>query len=818
MTTYEIALQRISDAIANRATELDLSGLGMTMIPENIGECRSLSILRLNNNQLTTLPQAINHLNELKILHLHHNLIGQVPTQIGEYKHLIELRLDHNQVSNIPRTFRQLTALKHLNLSHNRLHLLPAYFDTFNRLETLYVAANNLNKLPDCIGKLPRLQRLDLAQNHIGFLPAEIGSLPKLQYLSLQNNQINHIAAEIGNLYCLQHLNLSGNLLASLPASVAQLKNLQNDPANGIIGLDLSGNRFHIPDEVYQQTPAEIIQYILDLQASRYLRPLHEAKLIFIGWGSVGKTSLINALMSGTGTFSPEQQKTDGIDIKTWRVKRGKDRIKLNVWDFGGQEIMHATHKFFMSARSAYVIVVDSRADDAYGELGIEYWLKLIRSYAGEVPIVVALNKCDQHKLEIPHLALRAKYPHIVTFVKTSCASHIGIEELRQAVEQAIAQLPHIDDVLPESYFTIKNKLELLPNDYLSYEAYLDICRKIDPEFGEVSSQSLMHLLHDLGIMFNFRDEHTSALHLQVLKPEWVTNGVYQIITAPLLGQRRGILNSSEIARILDAKEYPNNVVRSYIMQLMLRFELCFQMTDSLETYFIPAAFPQDQPNNLQWQYAAADLLRFQYRYDVMPGTIMSRFIVKVHHRIKDHYYWRNGVILTYGNALAFIRADNADRKIFIEVSGKNGKRELLSFIHAMFDLIHIGLSDINSIAYIPIDEAGKITLRYSEVLHFINSGVTERPVEGIEGMINLLALIGDYVPPPPANGSYPIDTIAPVNHLPNPILPIIEQPILNKWYSAIWIRVVSALAFLGLLSQVADSQFLRHIWQWLTQ
>ncbi len=88
-------------------------------------------------------------------------------------------------------------------------------------------------------------------------------------------------------------------------------------------------------------------------------RPLNEAKVILVGQGAVGKTSLVKRLM--TDEFDPEEHKTEGIDIKRWGVKVGRQEVQLNVWDFGGQEIMHATHQFFLTKRSLYLLVLDSR-------------------------------------------------------------------------------------------------------------------------------------------------------------------------------------------------------------------------------------------------------------------------------------------------------------------------------------------------------------------------------------------------------------------------------------------------------------------------
>ena len=71
---------------------------------------------------------------------------------------------------------------------------------------------------------------------------------------------------------------------------------------------------------------------------------MNETKVLLVGQGGVGKTSLIKQLV-GEG-FDPHESKTEGIDIKQWKVTAEDQDIRLNVWDFGGEEIMHATHQF----------------------------------------------------------------------------------------------------------------------------------------------------------------------------------------------------------------------------------------------------------------------------------------------------------------------------------------------------------------------------------------------------------------------------------------------------------------------------------------
>ena len=82
-------------------------------------------------------------------------------------------------------------------------------------------------------------------------------------------------------------------------------------------------------------------------------------KLIILGRGGVGKTSLVNRLVHGT--FDPASAKTQGIQITQWPVSVDDETVRLHVWDFGGQEIMHATHQFFLTERSLYFVVLSGR-------------------------------------------------------------------------------------------------------------------------------------------------------------------------------------------------------------------------------------------------------------------------------------------------------------------------------------------------------------------------------------------------------------------------------------------------------------------------
>ena len=67
---YKQAEQKIQQALQSGATELDLSGMKLTELPESIGQLTQLQTLNLFRNQLTTLPDSLGQLTQLTKLNL----------------------------------------------------------------------------------------------------------------------------------------------------------------------------------------------------------------------------------------------------------------------------------------------------------------------------------------------------------------------------------------------------------------------------------------------------------------------------------------------------------------------------------------------------------------------------------------------------------------------------------------------------------------------------------------------------------------------------------------------------------------------------
>jgi internalin A len=736
MTAQEV-LELIQQAKDERAGKLDLSNKNLTEIPPEIAQLTSLRVLELSGNQISEIPEALAHLTSLQELNLSINQISEIPEALAHLTSLQELNLSINQISEIPEALAHITSLQGLDLSDNQIREIPEALAHLTSLQFLDLTNNQISEIPEALTYLTSLQFLDLTNNQIREIPEALAHITSLQILDLSDNQIREIPEALAQLTSLQYLYLYNNQIREIPEALTHLVNLKR--------LVLENNPItNVPPEIIRQGWGKTIwddgnpQAIFSYLKNKAKRPLNELKVLLVGEGDVGKTSLLKRLLHNT--FNSGEPKTPGINLEKWQLPQKPD-IRLNLWDFGGQKVMQTTHQFFLTKRSLYLLVLDNRKNEQQNRL--EYWLKLIETYGGNSPVIIVGNCADENPPQVKIRTLQKKYPQITKLIATSCKTGAGIEQLVQEIASQIDAIPHIKDLLPNSWFEIKTQLEAMQEsyDFISYEKYQEMCQKA--KIKEASDQkSLVQFLHDLGIVLNYQDD-PRLNETNVLNPEWVTSGVYDILNNhDLMVQKKGILSLPDLENILkQTQRYPENK-RRFLMDLMGKFELCFPLDGySPDRYLITDLLPIDEPDVDIYENAP---LHFQYRYDILPGSIISRFIVRNHQMIYKTMRWRSGVVLTMDLNKALVRADEEDNYISIKAQGSRASA-LLAIIKTDFDKIHATIPNLAVQERLVIRELQgekptgvEVPVDYLHLIELDHQGVVEAILPGLRGKYNI--------------------------------------------------------------------------------
>jgi internalin A len=615
--------------------------------------------------------------------------LSEFPQRVLDLTQLEELNLASNEIRHLSGDIAKLIGLKRLNLSGNPLTDLPEGACELKSLEVLWLPSTKLRRFPP-VDRLPKLTQLSVARGiHIEHFPAPILRSSHLEYLNLGGTGIRTIPNAIERLTNLVDLELGENQLLELPAEIGRLPRLKR------LGLHGNGGLTSPPPEVVARGTAAIQTYFTALEAKT--TRLFEAKLIVVGEGRVGKTCVVRKLLNDAFSLDqhdPEDDTTRGIGIEKWPIETDlAANFRVNVWDFGGQEIYHATHQFFLTKRSLYLFVWDAQKEDRVE--GFDYWLSIVTLLSGSSPILVVMNKADVRTREIDQAGLQRKFPNIVGFFKVSVKSGYGFPELRQEICSRVAHLPHVGTTWPDSWTQVRTQLEAQSSsaNYTDAEDYLKICQSEGIEGAQASV--LSGYLHDLGVVLHFADDPILS-NTVILKPDWGTNAVYSVLDAKPVHETNGRFSFREFAAIWGHKGYPA-AKHPHLLQLMTKFELCFEL-EGQKAYITPELLPPSRP---AFEWSDASTLGFEYRYEFMPAGIITRFMARNHAWIEGENYWRTGTLLAWEGCRALVVSWPLERRISIRVAGRDAQN-LLAMIRRDLAHIHKTLNDPVAQEFIP--------------------------------------------------------------------------------------------------------------------
>lgn len=572
------------------------------------------------------------------------------------------LDLPNNDIATLPPDIGQLTNLKSLHLYGNRLTELPTEIGNLIQLEQLQLIGNSLVTLPSEIGALRSLRELHLRANKLSRVPAEIGVLSSLRQLDLSQNLLTSLPSEIGNLTNLEDLDLHSNQLTTLPPELGLLANLKflNIEKNPLISP---------PPEITEQGHKAIMSYLRErLQDSRRQ---WVSKLLVVGQGGVGKTSLLRTLRDEP--FCTDESTTHGIEIGSLNLQhpsRAEVSMVLNTWDFGGQEIYHATHQFFLTNRSLFIVVWNARHGFEQGRL--YYWLDTIKARAPESPVLLVATFTDERDADLPLSDLRRKYPQVVGHSEISNKLGTGIAETRRQIANAAANLPLMGENWPTTWLNAADAIRAKAENYVSPKELRAIIahHKVAPG----SERILTQWLHELGDILYFADDD-ELNDTVILNPQWVTRSISKVLESEEVIGTLGIFTREHMESLWGDID---SSMREHFLRLMEKFDLSYRTLENRDISLVVERLSLDPPDYSKlWDFKGAGLVcnEISMRFELdttMPAGIPTWFIARSH-RFTTRTHWRYGALFAdtaEHKHVGLLRAFPHDRNLQLTVRG----------------------------------------------------------------------------------------------------------------------------------------------------
>ena len=388
-----------------------------------------------------------------------------------------------------------------------------------------------------------------------------------------------------------------------------------------------------------------------NMKTTQYIGVERECKVIFLGDGGVGKSSLIEKIINPKSELDNTLAPTNGIKISVLDTHFNGKTVRLRIMDFGGQEIMHSMHRCFLTAHTIYVIVCESRSDTDIDSMAAR-WIETVKSFAPDCPVILALNKADLNRnISVNETDLRNRNPSLKEVLKTSASlpfdHRFGASKLFASILENLSECINYVDA-NKNMLAIKWDLDCMSEDYIPAQRYQEICASHNVTNPE-EQRYILDWLRNLGVAYFYESEsqlNSAMTTVRVLNPSWLTNGIYRLI---LRTPPTGFLTHKEIKRTL-GKVFPGDVRSNryneeevlFILHVMHLFEISHDTGDGIE--IIPMKMDKT-PSRSADTFPRNTALHLRWESFYLPNNLVHKLVIRKIADLDKSCIWRTGAL-----------------------------------------------------------------------------------------------------------------------------------------------------------------------------
>jgi internalin A len=427
-----------------------------------------------------------------------------------------------------------------------------------------------LTRLPPELERLTSVQSLNLAYcTQLSDNLSPLASLSSLKSLDLSGcDQLSGDLVPLANLTALRSLylshcfRLSGNLSPLASLTSLQELNLQGCPGFRrfaplksllpiLKDLRLFGCKLDdLPPEVRGEV---LLENVLNKVRAHYKdvefgqRIDAEVKVLFLGNGGVGKTQLCRRLRDLE--FDPSVPTTHGIQLgkMTFALDGFPEPVRLNLWDFGGQDIYHGSHALFLHGQAIFLLLwtpeLECQTTYQEGELSprhrlLSYWVDYLRAFAGtDASVLIVQSQCDTRDKRILHPPAPVDDFLFHRFTEVSARTGLNLGILKESIKEDVRD--RLDRRPPPPIglgrLKVRDRLRQMLEEDQKREPAKRQHRLLErPEFdvlcdkvgGISDKEALLDFLHHNGVIFYRPGLFGDRI---VLDQNWALEAIYAI-------------------------------------------------------------------------------------------------------------------------------------------------------------------------------------------------------------------------------------------------------------------------------------------------
>lgn len=668
-----------NDQSLSQLSTLNLANNLFTSIPLAL-PCLAVNLTRLNMsyNSLRSMGHITSYPSSLKQLDLGHNEISCWPSlpriaasdpHLACYNPQTEQQRITNNASKSSSTSSYSSdvqvQVKASTSSNNITSLRTAVMKSvcchrrhlrLDSLRTLILADNLLTRIQLSTDDVSTLGESDEYEWSVVGVAKSRMIFPNLSMLDISNNCLKEIPATIHELNNLSVLNISGNPdVTELPPHMGLLSRLWNLNTRG---CSLQEPLKSMIDSKKYKT-MDIIGYLKSVfeDARKYAR----MKLMVVGIQRIGKTSLLEMLRNESGGAKNQKKQVDhwakrmghknintkttrgnnistvGVDIGDWicdkRRPSGHNNgpVMFRTWDFGGQKEYYATHQYFLSKRSLYLVlwrIIDGKK----GLAEVLQWLGNIQARAPNSPCIIVGTHYDEvgekfpaKKAEELQQVIRDRFiaiadaekmglPRVLDSIEVSCKTGHNIKLLSHLIYDTAfsLRLPGSKEYLlqqrvPASYLALEDVIGSIAVQLK--QSGVDPVLKAD-NYRELVAQEMQNrghkgfrdnseinqatmFLHDNGVLLHYDDATLRDLYF--LDPQWLCDMLAHVVTVREINPfaRTGVMKIEDLQHLFKSSCLGSSDNRGYIVSLLNKFEVA--LTWDARTLLIPSLLPTEE-------------------------------------------------------------------------------------------------------------------------------------------------------------------------------------------------------------------------------